>query len=301
MRTLRQWDDFDVISLMSMVAFFSTMPLLLAPLNVVRLLLFETGRGAVLEPLVSSPLLLAMALAAMFTSLSMLFVCLLKTAYARIGRRLLLTAGIAYLLGLGVIGSAVFLADIPSSVLTLAGIPLGFGAAVLCMSWVRQVRFSNFRVTFAALVVLGAGVLMVDAALSFLDVPFATIVLFVLAVFGTVGCLKNAFSHRAPERATTSGSNWWDVFGRLDLSLVEGGSTFSTPLSRVLFFIVTPAVIFLLFVTSMNMYHTLYTEASLELIGGATALICALPLLFVRSERALVKYLSYQMRPRRWL
>lgn len=294
-RTDRIWAGFDIVSRLSAAAFFASMPLLLAPLDAVRSVLSSSSSEQVLEPLVSSPFLAAVALGAMFASLAMLFVCLLKTAYARLSRRMLLVAAGAYLAGMLITCSAGFIAAVPTALFMVAGALMGVGGAVLCMAWARQVRIPDLHAALGTLTALGASVFAVDAGLLLFPVPLKAVALFLLAGIGVFGCLRGAFALiDIEDRATTSGSNWWDVFGRLDLSLLEGASEFSTPLSRVLLFIVTPAVVFLLFVTGMNMHHTAYGDVPVEVIGGSIAIACAIPLLFVKSERAVIN-VSYRM------
>lgn len=293
-RTDRTWAGFDIVSRLSLAAFFSSTPLLLAPLDAMRSVLASSS-GQLLEPLVSSPFLAAIALGSMFASLAMLFVCLLKTAYARLSRRMLLVAGAVYLAGMLITCSTGFIAAVPTPVLMLAGASMGVGGAVLCMAWARQVRIFDLRVALGSLLALGASVFAVDAALLLLPASLKAVFLFALAAVGVFGCLRGSLALIDTEdRITTSGSNWWDVFGRLDLSLLEGGSEFSTPLSRALLFIVTPAVVFLLFVTGMNMHHTAYGDVPVEVIGGSIAIVCAIPLLFVKNERAVIN-ISYRM------
>lgn len=285
-----RWAGFDVISLLSLAAFFSGMPFLLAPLNLMRPLLDAATAEPVLEPLSSTPFLTAMALAAMFASLAMLFVCLLKTAFARLGRRLLVAAGCAYLVGMAVACLARFASGVPLSVIVVAGAFVGAGGAVLCMAWARQAHLPDLRVALFSLVALGAVLFALDALLSLAGDAVRALALVSLAVAGTVGCLRGALAQSSAEmRPTTSGANWWDVFGKLDLSLLgEGGSDFKSPWSRTLFFIVTPAVVFLLFVAGMNMHHTSYGDFPIEIAGGLIAVACTVPLLFAKGDRAVV-------------
>ncbi|MEG0324082.1 MAG: hypothetical protein RR619_08805, partial [Raoultibacter sp.] len=285
--TRRQWAGFDAFSLVCLVAFFSSIPFLLAPLDLIRSLLSDVSTTVLLEPFVATPFLAAITLAAMFTSLAMLFVCLLKTAYARLGQRLLIIAGVAYLIGMLTVSATAFVPDLPSALILTSGVLLGVGGALLCMAWAREVRLPDYRRALISLLMLGAGVFALDSGLLLLATAPRAIMLFLLAAVGTLGCLKCAFAtNRNAGQPTTSGSNWWDVFGRLDMSLLEGGSDFGTPLTRTMFFIVTPAVVFLLFIAGMNMHHSTYEEFPVEFVGGIIALICAAPLLFVKGERA---------------
>lgn len=284
-----RWAGFDTISLLSLVAFFSTTPLLLAPLDLMRPVVSTGSAEPLLEPLVSTPLLASLALAAMFASLAMLFVCLLKTAYARLGRRLLMAAGGAYLAGMLVVCGSALVPSVPTIAFVFAGAFIGVGGAVLCMAWARQVCLPDLRRALGALLALGAAVFAVDAFFMLVPPFVRGVVMLVLATFGTFGCVRGAFSVIAKEdRATTTGSNWWDVFGKLDMSLLEGGRDFTTPLSRTLFFIITPTIMFLLFISGMNMHHTFYGDVPVEMLGGAVAVACTVPLLFMRNERAII-------------
>lgn len=284
-----RWAGFDVVSLLSLAAFFASTPLLLAPLDLMRSILASASTEPVLEPLTSAPFLTAVALAAMFASLAMLFVCLLKTAYARLGRRLLAGAGASYALGMLVVCASHFSAPVPQLVVVSAGALIGAGGAVLCMAWARQVALPDLRAALGALVALGAAVFALDALLLLAGVPLRAVAVALLAVAGTLGCVRSAWTAAGAQLdATTSGANWWDVFGKLDMSLIESGSDFATPLSRTLFFIVTPAVMFLLFIAGMNMHHTFYDGVPVELLGGSIAVLCVIVLLFMKSERATI-------------
>ncbi|WP_139653743.1 helix-turn-helix transcriptional regulator [Raoultibacter phocaeensis] len=284
-----RWAGFDAVSLLSLAAFFASTPLLLAPLDLMRPVLASSSDGPLLEPLTSAPFLTAVALAAMFASLAMLFVCLLKTAYARLGRTLLVGAGTSYALGMLIVCAAHFAAPVPQLVAVSAGALVGAGGAVLCMAWARQVSLPDLRIALGSLVALGAAVFALDTLVLFMTVPFRAMALALLAVAGMLGCVRSAWgSAGAGLDATTSGANWWDVFGRLDMSLIESGSDFATPLSRTLFFIVTPAVVFLLFIAGMNMHHTFYGDVLVEVLGGSIAVLCAIVLLFMKTERATI-------------
>lgn len=278
-----------MLSLLSLTAFFSSMPFLLAPLNLLRPLLSSASDEPLLEPLVATPFLTAMALAAMFAALAMLFVCLLKTAYARLGRRLLIAAGAAYLVGMVFVCLVYFAPGVSSTLIVLSGALIGAGGAVLCMAWARQVHLPDLRIALASFVALGGALFVIDALLALAAPVVRSIAMLLLALAGTFGCLRGALAQSGAEsRPTTSGANWWDVFGKLDMSLLGAESDFRTPLSRTLFFIVTPAIVFLLFVAGMNMHHTLYGDFPLEIVGGFIAVVCTVPLLFSRGERAII-------------
>lgn len=221
-----RWAGFDMLSLLSLTAFFASMPFLLAPLNLLRPLLFQATAEPLLEPLSATPFLAAMALAAMFASLAMLFVCLLKTAYARLGRRLLIAAGGAYLVGMAFTCLARFAPGVPSSLLVVAGAFVGAGGAVLCMAWARRVHLPDLRASLASLVALGAALFVLDALISLAGDAVRAIALLALAAAGTAGCLRGALARRAAPRAARphrgrtggmcSGSSTYRFWGRVE-------------------------------------------------------------------------------------
>lgn len=285
------WYGLDGVSLLSLVAFLASMPFLLAPLGLIRSVLPADVAASLLAPVAGAPFLTAMALAAMFASLAMLFVCLLKTAFARLGRRLLLASGALYVLGTLFACIVGRFASVDSLTLMVAGVFIGGGGAVLCMAWARQVQLPDLRTALASLVVLGAAVFAIDAALLPIGADIRAVILTALATIGTIGCLRGALAQsRSEGGATTSGANWWDVFGRLDMSLVGVDSEFASPLSRTLFFIVAPIVVFLLSIANMNIHHTAYGGFPIEIVGGAIAVVLSLLLLAVKNEQTVISF-----------
>lgn len=288
--------------------------------------------GAVSEGV--SPLLTA-SLAAMFTALAMLFVCLVKTAHARIGAPVLRTGAAAYAAGYAGVAAAVWLPDPPPYFAEVASVLLGAGAAVLCLAWALRVRWPDCGVALAgsfATVLAGCAV---GAVLVAVDDPRAAVgVLAVLGCLGAAGSMAAlaaprtdgvadpdaraagaAFGVRGgarPSARADEGSdapappsvqapsaakpdpyeepfNWWDVFGRLDVSMVSGGDEFATPVSRVLFFVVTPLLVLLLFLANAVGSSPSPDAWSPALLAGTDlGVLLAVPLLFVRSARGLV-------------
>lgn len=258
-----------------------------------------------------SPLLTA-SLAAMFTALAMLFVCLVKTAHARIGAPVLRAGAAAYAAGYVGIAVAVWLPSPPPYFAEVASVLLGVGAAVLCLAWALRVRWPDCGVALAgsfSTVFAGCAVGAVLVA-----VGDAKAVAAVLAVLGCLGAAGSVATLAAPGAGASEASggrggarpsarsaaaaepdpyeepfNWWDVFGRLDVSMVSGGDEFATPVSRVLFFVVTPLLVLLLFlVNAVGSFSLPGSWSPALLVGTDLGVLLAVPLLFVRSARGLV-------------
>ncbi len=273
-----------------------------------------------------SPLLTA-SLAAMFTALAMLFVCLVKTAHARTGAPVLRAGAAAYAAGYVGIAVAVWLPSPPPYFAEVASVLLGAGAAVLCLAWVLRVRWPDCGVALAgafSTVLAGCAVGAVLVAMN--DPKAAGTVLAVLGCLGAAGSVAalaapkaggavgasrgqggnhpSARSAAGPDTPAPSSQgapstmkpdpyeepfNWWDVFGRLDVSMVSGGDEFATPVSRVLFFVVTPLLVLLLFLANaVGPSPSPDTWSPTLLVGTDLGVLLAVPLLFVRSARGLV-------------
>lgn len=284
---------FDPLDFCCLLAFFASAPALLPNLDSLRRLMLEaTGIPLQLFADFGLTLLTTMAIAAMFTALAVLFICLLKTTYGGLSRQLVFGGGLAYLIGLLVLFVAAYCPTCPLLVEQIAGVPVGFGFAILCMAWIKRVTVADYRSSFFVLVCISVAALSVDA-LTLALTPLASLLLiFALASLGCAGCLRRfaRYSHK-PRRNTASGSNWWDVFGKLDVSLLEGAKDFASPLSRVFFFLVTPLVILLLFVVGTNLSQTVYSQGyPLVVVGGLIGTICATPLLFIKTDYGIVNF-----------
>lgn len=257
--------------------------------------------------------LLAASLAAMFVALAMLFVCLVKTAHARIGRSVLCAGAAAYAAGYACLAASVWMPAPPPYFAVVAAVPLGMGAAVLCLAWALRVRWPDCSVALAgALLAVLAGC-AVGAALFL--VGDARAVIAVLAALGCAGAAGSVWA-LAPRAEAASGDapaaaaggrpvgapssglgvdpyeepfNWWDVFGRLDVSMVSGGDEFKTPASRVMFFVVTPLLVLLLFLANVaDLGAGLAASSPVLLAGTDLGVLLGVPLLFVGSARGLV-------------
>ncbi|MFR1639823.1 MAG: hypothetical protein ACLSVD_12075 [Eggerthellaceae bacterium] len=84
----------------------------------------------------------ALSLAAMFTALAFLFICLLKTAHARVSRTIMLLALACYAIGYGLLDLWSFGALDGSVVEAGSGLMMGFGAAVMCLVWMSRLHCS---------------------------------------------------------------------------------------------------------------------------------------------------------------
>lgn len=174
------------------------------------------------------------------------------------------------------------------------GLMTGFGAAVMCLVWVSRLQVFEFK--RALLVVWMAGcVLFAGAALlPLLGATAARAVLTVAAALSVAGCARLFFrSEREYERAAQTGVNWWDVFGHLDVSVVEGTSDFKTPLSRALFFAVMPFATLLLFVADNNLARAMDWSVVSLVLAGVLAVVAMVPLMRIKTDQALINF-SYR-------
>lgn len=262
----------------------------------------------------ASPLLMA-SLAAMFTALAMLFVCLVKTAHARIGAPVLRAGAAAYAVGYVGIAAAIWLPEPPPYLAEVASVLLGVGAAVLCFAWALRVRWPDCGVALAGSFLTVLAGCAVGAVLAVVGDPkIAAVALALLGCLGAAGSVGTLAMPRrdvsdarsvdglamhgagCPSARSVAGPdpyeepfNWWDVFGRLDVSMVSGGDEFATPVSRVLFFVVTPLLVLLLFLANTVGSASLPdTWSPALLVGTDLGVLLVVPLLFVHSARGLV-------------
>ncbi len=277
------------------LAFASSLPIALPCLDTLHILLEPTVDRAPALDIGSMTFVWTMLIAVMFTALSLLFVCLLKTSYHRLSKTIVNAGGIAYLLGYAVLTAVAFTSDIPATVLIAAGLFLGFGATILATSWLSHIRFTDFHSSFSALIVALLALAIANTVVLFLPPTAGSSLLFALACVGTMGGLvgsrrRNCQNYQPAE----SESNWWDVFGSFDLSLLEGTGDLKPLGSRVLFFVATPLIMLLLFIVNRTMSPDTSEPLSPLLIGCLLVVPCSMPLLFVKSDPELINF-SYRL------
>ena len=236
----------------------------------------------------------ALPLAAMFTALAYLFICLLKTEYARIGRRVLASALVCYIAGCLVahfLGIGLMRSELAE---TICGLAMGYGGAVMALFWISNLHVSDLP---SALLVswIAALALFLNAALmALLDESLVRICLTLEMLLSIAGCVWFFLGHQGKGEQLTQGeSNWWDVFGRLDVSVLEGTDDFEKPSARALFLAVVPAIIFLLLMADIDLARGTAWGITPMTVGGLVAIIAIVPLLRMKSDQALINF-SYR-------
>ncbi len=247
----------------------------------------------------AAPHFVPMALAAMGCALAILFVCLLKPGQARISPRLLVCAAALYLAGnvcLGVLARAEGLAgSLPEVASAACGAALGVGGALLCAAWFSRVRWADTRGALVGVVAVCATAFALHALLCLTAAgPTAVLASCALAALGTLGSLACLLSPACaagqpgePEHEHEQ-ADWWDVFGRLDPSLMGGGDEFAAPMSRGLFFIALPVLMGLAWLSN-GIAAADASHGPVEvLLGSGMACLLAAPLAALKSDRALI-------------
>ncbi len=249
----------------------------------------------------AAPYFVPMALAAMGCALAILFVCLLKPGQARISPRLLLASAALYLAGnmaLGALtcvdGAACSIPDVASAA---CGAALGAGGVLLCAAWFSRVRWSDTRGALVGVVEVCAAAFALHALLRLPAAgSLAVLVSCALAVLGTLGSLASLLRPGCPaahpgeqaQEPEQEQADWWDVFGRLDASLMGGGDEFAAPMSRGLFFIALPLLMGLAWLSN-GIAAADASHGPVEvLLGSGAACLLALPLATLASDRALI-------------
>lgn len=283
---------FDAFDTLAFFAFCMSVPLFLPVLELWHDMTVPVSASWSFLP--SVPFASAMSLAAMFTALAFLFICLLKTAHARVSRTIMLVALVCYAAGYALLDLWSFGVLDGSLVEAGCGLMMGFGAAVMCLVWVSRLHVLEFRraliVTWAA----GCALFASAALLPLLGATPARIVLTVAAALSVAGCARLFFrSEREDERSAQTGVNWWDVFGHLDVSVVEGTGDFKTPLSRALFFAVMPFAMLLLFVADNSLAQAMDWGVAPLALAGVLAMAVMVPLVRMKSDQALINF-SYR-------
>lgn len=285
---------FPTLSGVEILAFFAfciSVPFLLPVLELWHGVLWPAPALAGPPFTVQQPFFGAMSLAAMFTSLAFLFVCLLKTAYAHMSHRLVAVAAVSYVLGYVVVDLrwAGIFADSPTDL--ISGVLLGFGGAILTMAWISKLQLIEFktslRVVWLAFCALALCALVLPIAGPSVTVGVLTLAAFVAAT----GCVRLFFRRsRQDDTVLPTGANWWDVFSRFDISLVEGSSDFKTPFARAAFFVVAPLAMILLFVAGRNFplpFAVSFTPVALACVVAALTLV---PLVRFSTDQVLINF-----------
>ncbi len=135
-----------------------------------------------------------MALASMGCALAVLFICLLKTAHASLGRGTVVAGAVCHAVGMlvcaALAGSTGLLEGPYLAVSIATGALLGAGCILVCCAWSLRLRCPNARQALAAfLVVVGASLVLHTALRLF--VP-AAVMRWMLAVLGAAGALGSA-------------------------------------------------------------------------------------------------------------
>ena len=86
------------------------------------------------------------------------------------------------------------------------------------------------------------------------------------------------------------GPNWLDVFGRLDMSAIDGADDFHTPGACGLFFVGAPLVMMVLFAADRGVADALPAPVPLMVAGGLAALVGLVALARFGTDRAPVSY-----------
>ena len=284
---------FDMLDMLALLAFCMSVPLFLPVLASWEDMTISTASaGSTFLPMV--PFASALSLSAMFTALAFLFVCLLKTAHARVSRPIMVLALACYAVGYallllwscGLAGG--------SAIETLCGLMLGFGAAVMCLVWVSRLCLLEFRRALVVVWLAGCGLFASAAVLPLLGEGVAKGVLSGAALLALGGCARLFFRReREDELAVQAGVNWWDVFGHLDVSVVEGTGDFKTPLARALFFVVMPLAMLLLFVADNDVARTYVWDAPPLALAGVLTVVAMVPLVRFKTDQALINF-SYR-------
>lgn len=286
------FDGLGLLDATAFVCFCSSVPLLLP--------VFDLWRGMISsDPAAwlffsSASFSNSLCLSAMFTALAFLFACLLRTGHARVGRGLIVSALGCYVAGyvLIILWSYGVVEGWPIEM--GCGLTMGYGGAVISLFWASHLRFSGFKAALRAVWVVGCVVFANFAFLTFFGNDAVRVVLGTEALVSVVGCTRVlARFGSEDERPTQADANWWDVFGHLDISVVEGTEDFKAPLARALFFAVAPFAVLLLFVANVDLVRTVQWGVHPLAAGSLIAVAGMALLLRMKSDQALINF-SYR-------
>ncbi|NTW29457.1 MAG: helix-turn-helix transcriptional regulator [Coriobacteriia bacterium] len=235
-------------------------------------------------------------MAVMLTALAILFLCLLGATYHRPSRGFVTAGAVLYLLGYIGSQSILWFPNLSGSLLAVSGLLLGVGLSLLIMTWLWHLRLRNIRLTFALLLIALCLTAALNMALHWVPWQIESGVRLALACVGSLGALHATRSPRYVQEAIAAdngtNSKWWEIFGHLNLPFAKDSDDFTPPYARVLFFVVTPLVVLLLFVVNRGvdsgattLLGGLYTP---EMIAGLLCAPSAAILLLVYSDQGLV-------------
>lgn len=283
---------FDALDAVAFFSFCASVPLFLPVLDFWRGATPAAAAGWSFLPMVSFSS--ALSLSAMFTALAFLFICLLKTAHARVSRTVMFPALACYAIGYGLLDLWSVGALDGSVAEAVCGLMLGFGASVMCLVWVSRLRVLEFRSALAVTWLAGCCLFAGAVVLPLLGDAFARAALTVAAAVALAGCARLFVrSEHIDERSAQMGVNWWDVFGHLDVSVVEGTGDFKTPLARALFFVVMPLAMLLLFVADNSLSQEVGQGTSPLALAGVLAMAAMVPLVRFKTDQAIINF-SYR-------
>ena len=267
---------FDLLDTLSFFAFCMSVPLFLPVLEQWRGMTSSVAVSWSFLPSVSFSA--ALSLAAMFTALAFLFICLLKTAHARVSRTIMLLALACYAIGYGLLDLWSFGALDGSVVEAGSGLMMGFGAAVMSPGVDEPAACARVQARARCGVGRRLRPVRKRVAAAHAGRDACPDVLTVAAALSVVGCARLFFrSEGEDERSAQAGVNWWDVFGHLDVSVVEGTGDFKTPLARALFFAVMPFAMLLLFVADNSLVRTMDWGVAPLALAGVLAVAVMVP------------------------
>ena len=210
---------FDLLDTLSFFAFCMSVPLFLPVLEQWRGMTSSVAVSWSFLPSVSFSA--ALSLAAMFTALAFLFICLLKTAHARVSRTIMLLALACYAIGYGLLDLWSFGALDGSVVEAGSGLMMGFGAAVMCLVWMSRLHVLEFRRALVVAWVAGCVLFASASLLPMLGATPARTVLTVAAALSVVGCARLFFrSEGEDERSAQAGG---ELVGRVRAPRCVGG------------------------------------------------------------------------------
>ena len=300
------------------LCFFATLPVALPIFDLLNWTYEVDSAGAGATAFFSP-----MALGSMGCALAILFICLLKTAHARLARGTVAVGAACHTAGLlvcaALAGPTGLSQGASSAVSIVMGALLGAGSVLVCCAWALRLRCSNARQALASLIVVVGVALALHMALRLL-VP-AVVMRWTLAVLGAAGATGSAVrltasphvcgprvasaAASAPSAAPTSpaapaasvapstastpdpeaGPNWWDVFGRLDAALMTGDE-FAAPLSRALFFLVVPVLMGILWVADgvVSVSEAVPSACGELMALGGSLVACLIALPLLRSK-----------------
>lgn len=285
-----------VVDVASFFSFCLSVPLLLPVLELWQSMTVPSAPDAG-SFLPAVPFATALSLASMFTALAFLFVCLLKTGYIGVSATVALPAFVSYVSGYVLLNlwSAELL--VGPVVEVACGLMLGFGAAVICLMWMTRLRIPEFRGALAVVCIAACCQCGGSIVLSLLGADIARNVLMVAALLSSVGNLRLFLRPADGAERSAVGSNWWDVFGHLDVSIVDGTDDFRAPLARVLFFVVMPLAVLLLFVTDSGLSRDIELGVMPHALSGVLAVVAMVPLARLKTDQALINFSSRFLLP----